>query len=71
MIIKQVEGGGKGRPGVHVCGMSGDPSHHIATVIAKLCCKGLVNLDFQLQPVKNTPVIYSSDALSMLINNNN
>jgi hypothetical protein len=71
MIIKQVEGGVEGRPGVHVCGMSGDPSHHIATVITELCCKSPVILDFQLQPVKNTPVIYSSDALNMFRNNNN
>ncbi len=57
MIIKPVEGGVEGRPGEHVCGMSSDPSNHIASVITKLFKKGLVNLDFQLQPAKNTPVI--------------
>jgi hypothetical protein len=68
---KQVEGGGEGRPGEHVCGMSDDPSNHIGSVITEVFCKGLVNLDFQLQPVKNTPVIYSSDALNMFRNKNN
>ena len=71
MIIKQVEGGGEGRPGENVCGMSADPSNHIASVTTKVFCKGHVSLDFQLQPVKNTPVIFSSDALNMFRNKNN
>ncbi len=52
MIVKPIEGGSEGRPGEHVCGLSDDPSNHIICIITEVLYKGLVNIDFQLQPVQ-------------------